>query len=180
MEQQSAIDALIKAQEEQERQEAEARKRFAVFHVRENGEDSYFTSQHFTSFHAAGYRYRLYTRGDLSSQPQNLADAFAGSEAISEDQYRALKEQVPEDHRILALIDFDLDEGTVTACKLGHREMKRYDLHDVSVAAFKAFRGEYRTSREREYLFDAALEDKEIEMGGMEADESEDAPVMQM
>jgi uncharacterized coiled-coil protein SlyX len=83
VEQQSAIDALIKAQEEQERQEAEARKRFAVFHVRENGENSYFTSQHFTSFHAAGYRYRLYARGDLSSQPQNLADAFAGSEAIS-------------------------------------------------------------------------------------------------
>lgn len=81
VEQQSAIDALIKAQEEQERQEAEARKRFAVFHVRENGENSYFTSQHFTSFHAAGYRYRLYARGDLSSQPQNLADAFAGSEA---------------------------------------------------------------------------------------------------
>ena len=180
VEQQTTIDALIKAQEEQERQEAEARKRFAVFHVRENGEDSYFTSQHFTSFHAAGYRYRLYTRGDLSSQPQNLAEAFAGSEAISEDQYRALKEQVPEDHRILALIDFDLDEGTVTACKLGHREMKRYDLHDVSVAAFKAFRGEYRTSREREYLFDAALEDKEIEMGGMKTDESDDAPVMQM
>ena len=99
VEQQSAIDALIKAQEAQERQEAEARKRFAVFHVRENGEDSYFTSQHFTSFHAAGYRYRLYARGDLSSQPQNLAEAFAGSEAISEDQYRALKEQVPEDHR---------------------------------------------------------------------------------
>lgn len=180
VEQQSAIDALIKAQAEQERQEAEARKRFAVFHVRENGEDSYFTSQHFTSFHAAGYRYRLYARDDLSSQPQNLAEAFAGSEAISEDQYRALKEQMPEDHRILALIDFDLDEGTGSACKLGHREMKHYDLHDVSVAAFKAFRGEYRTSREREYLFDAALEDKEIEMGGMETDESDDAPVMQM
>ena len=123
VEQQSAIDALIKAQEEQERQEAEARKRFAVFHVRENGENSYFTSQHFTSFHAAGYRYRLYARGDLSSQPQNLADAFAGSEAISEDQYRVMKEQMPDDHRILALIDFDLDEGTVSACKLGHREM---------------------------------------------------------
>ena len=115
VEQQSAIDALIKAQAEQERQEAEARKRFAVFHVRENGEDSYFTSQHFTSFHAAGYRYRLYARGDLSSQP-----------------------------------------------------------------AFKAFRGEYRTSLQRADLFDAALEDKEIEMGGMETDESEDAPVMQM
>lgn len=180
VERQTAIDALLQARQEQERGETEARKRFAVFHVRENGGDSYFTSQHFTSFLAAGYRYRLYTRSDLSSQPQNLADAFAGSDAISEDQYRALKEQMPEDHRILALIDFDLDEGTVAACKLGHREMKHYDLHDVSVAAFKAFRGEYRTSREREYLFDAALEDKEIEMSGMETDESDDAPVMQM
>lgn len=180
VEQQTAIDVLIQAQEEQERQEAEARKRFAVFHVRENGADSYFTSQQFNSFHAAGYRYRLYERRELSAEPQTFSTAFFGSEEISEEQFRALKEHIPEDHRILALLDFDLDEGIVSACKLGHREMKCYDLHDVSVAAFKAFRSEYRTSRERADLFDAALEDKEIVMSGVDLDESGDAPFMQM
>ncbi len=162
-EQQTAIETQIRHQQEQERMNAEARKRFAVFHVQEDGEDFYFTSQHFTSFHSAGYRYRLFCRGESSSDPQKLAEAFIGADVISAEQYNFMQTQMASDPRILVALDFNVDEGTVTACEQGQNRGRCYSLHDVSVAAYKAFRGEYRTSAQRAEIFADALDGKEID-----------------
>lgn len=168
VEQQTAIEAQIRHQQEQERVDAEARKRFAVYHVREDGENFYFTRQHFTSFHSAGYRYRLFCRGELSSDPQKLAEAFSGSDAISAEQYNLIQAQMSSDPRILAFLDFNLDEGTVTAYAQGQDRERCYSLHDVSVAAYKAFRGEYRTSAQRAEMFADALDGKEIDIAPLQ------------
>lgn len=58
----------------------------------------------------------------------------------------ALQSILAEDGTTLAVLDFNVDEGTVTACEQGQDRGRCYSLHDVSVAAYKAFRGEYRTS----------------------------------
>lgn len=149
----------------------EAARKFSLIHVRENGMDSYFASDIFQSFHAAAYRYRLYSRQELDSTPHALAEAFIGSEKISERQYENLLEQMPADHRIMVALDFDLDEKQVTVCDPMSDEQKAYSLHDVSVAAYKAFRGDYHTSAQRAEMFADALDGKELEI---------DAPEMQM
>ena len=75
-EEQLAIEAEIEQIEAAENAEREARRKFGVFHVHENGSDRYFTSELFDSLLSTAYRYRLYDRGELSSNPKMFAEAF--------------------------------------------------------------------------------------------------------
>lgn len=171
-EQRFAIEAQIAQEREQERIAAEARKRFAVYHVHEHGTDSYFTSQHFKSFNAAGYRYRLYARNELDSMPKSFAEAFMGSDEISKEQFSLMQSAISDDPRILAVMDFDLDEGVVTTAKPELEESRSYNLHDVSVAAYKAYRGDYYSSAKSAEIFADALSGKEIDIAPVQEQES--------
>lgn len=145
----------------------------------ENGSDAYFTSEHFNTFRSAAYRYRLYDRGELSAEPQSLTDAFIGNDAITAADYEYLCDSMPNDIRITAFVDFDLDNETVSVYSERNNTWRSYSLHDVSVAAFKAFRKDCASSDERERTFKIALSGKEIDIDDESMDES-DAPSMQM
>lgn len=184
-EEQLAIEAEIEKIEEAENAEREARRKFGVFHVHENGSDRYFTSELFDSLLSTAYRYRLYDRGELSSNPKMFADAFGEVEHISAAQYEELCDRMPSDHRIRVAADYDLDAGTVTTCQSSDNAWWTYRLRDLSVAAFKAHRSNYRGTDSREKIFDTALIGKEIvppeETEDEVPDEDEDeAPVMRM
>lgn len=178
-EQQTAIEAQIEETEKAEEAAREAKKRFAVYHVNENGSDRYFTSEHFLSFRSAAYRYRLYDRGELSAEPQSLADAFIGSDAITAADYEALCDRMPNDFRITMLVDFDLDNETVGVCDSSDNAWRHYRLHDLSVAAFKAYRGDYYSTEYRERIFDGTLSGKEIDVETELLSETE-PPTMKM
>lgn len=162
-EEQLAIEAEIEEIEEAENAEREARRRFGVFHVHENGSDRYFTSELFDSLLSTAYRYRLYDRGELSSNPKTFAEAFGEVEHISAAQYEELCDRMPNDHRIKVAADYDLDAGTVTTCQSSDNAWWAYRLRDLSVAAFKAHRSNYRGTDSREKIFDQALVGKEID-----------------
>ena len=169
------IEADIKAQDEIEKAEAEARKRFGVFHIRDEGTDSYFKSELFQTFLSAAYRYRLYDRGELSSQPETFHDAFGEKIPITADEFKAYREDINTDPRVLGVFDFNLDEGTASVCQSEDNEWSMYNLHHVSTAAYQAQRSSYRSTDKRTEIFDNYLDGKEIEI----PDDSE-APVMQM
>lgn len=184
-EKQLGIEAEIEQIEAQENAEREARRRFGVFHVRENSSDRYFTSELFDSLLSTAYRYRLYDRGELSSNPKMFADAFGEVEHISAAQYEELCDRMPNDHRIKVAADYDLDAGMVATCQSSDNAWWSYRLKDLSVAAFKAHRSNYRGTDSREKIFDQALAGKEIvppeETEDEAPDEDEDeAPVMRM
>lgn len=160
-EQQTAIEAQIEEKEKAEEAVREAKRQFAVYHVSENGEDRYFTSDHFLSFRSAAYRYRLYDRGELDAEPKCLADAFIGNDTITAADYEALCDRMPNDFRITALIDFNIDNETVSVCDSSDNAWRFYRLHDISVAAFKAYRGDYYSMEYRERIFSDALSGKE-------------------
>lgn len=172
-------EAFIEKQEREEAERMEAQRRFAVFHVCENGSDAYFTSEHFLSFRAAAYRYRLYQRGELDAEPQCLTDAFIGNDAITAADYEALCDRMPNDFRITMLVDFDLENETFSVCDSGDNAWRSYKLHDISVAAFKAFRGDYYSTEQRERIFQSALAGKEIDIEDELPSEAE-TPTMQM
>ena len=109
------IEADIAQEDAKEKAEAEARKRFGVFHIRDEGTDSYFKSELFQTFLSAAYRYRLYDRGELSSQPETFHDAFGEKIPITADEFKAYREDINTDPRVLGVFDFDLDEGTAYA-----------------------------------------------------------------
>ena len=173
------VEAFIKEEEQREAEEREAKRRFAVYHVRENGLDAYFVNENFKTFLSAAYRYRLYSRGELSSQPQSLADAFLGSNETTAEDYELFCNQMPNDLRITAMIDFDLDNETVSVCNSSDNTWRYYRLHDLSVAAFKAYRGEYHPSEYRERIFNDALSGREIDIEAELLAETE-PPIMQM
>ena len=162
-EKQLGIEAEIEQIEAQENAEREARRRFGVFHIHENGSDRYFTSELFDSLLSTAYRYRLYDRGELSTNPKMFADTFGEVEHISAAQYEELCDRMPNDHRIKVAADYDLDAGTVTTCQSSDNAWWSYRLKDLSVAAFKAHRSNYRGTDSREKIFDTALIGKEID-----------------
>ncbi len=173
------VEAFIKEEEQRDTERREAKKRFAVYHVSENGSDVYFTNEHFNSFHVAAYRYRLYNRGELSSEPKHFADAFIENDAIDAAEYEYLCDRMPNDFRITALIDFDLDNNIASVCDSSDNTWRYYRLYDLSVAAFKAYCGEYRLPEDRKQVFDEALSGKEIDVEGELLSET-DAPTMQI
>lgn len=176
-----AIEAEIQKTEAEEQAEAEANRRFGVLHIRENGEDSCFISELFQSLYSTANRYRMYERGELSSEPQNFASAFGEAIPITMLEYLTLCNRTPDDSRIQALIEYDLDTGTVSACESSDNAWWTYRLHDLSVAAFKAHRSDYRISAERQRIFADALEGKEIEPMDEDLDDGQsEGPTMQM
>lgn len=169
------IEADIERQDAEDRAETEARKRFGVFHIRDGGEDSYFKSELFHSFLAVAHRYRLYDRGELSSQPKTFHDAFGETIPIPEEVYNDFREDIKTDSRVLGVYEFDLDDGIASVCQNQDNEWSSFNLGHVSTAAYNAFRSSYRTWENREMIFDSYLSGKEIEI----PDNSE-APAMQM
>ena len=178
-EQRAAVEARIERENAAEQARLEANRRFAVYHIRENGEDCHFTSDYFRTPMQAAYRYRLYDRGELSAKPETLAAAFIETNPIGLKKFNEAREDVNSDKRITALMEFDLDEGRVSICDSGDNAWKTYALHDFSVAAYKAYRTDYRSEDCRREIFCGSLAGKEIDMED-ELPSEADAPTMQM
>lgn len=180
-EQRAAIEARIERENAAEQARLEAKRLFAVFHIRENGEDYHFTSDHFRTPMQAAYRYRLYDRGELSENPETLAAAFIETNPISLKQFNEACTDINSDKRITTLIEFDLDEGNVSICDSSDNAWWTYTLHDFSVAAYKAFRSDYRDKECRREIFNNSLVGKEIDLSDETTNEDEsEAPTMQM
>lgn len=173
-EERNAVEQFIAEQEHEEAERREAERRFAVYHIRENGEDAHFTSEYFRSPMQAAYRYRRYVRNELSDEPKTFADAFMETEPIPIEKFAEICDDMNSDPRVTALIEFDLDNDTVSVCGSSDNAWWTYSLHDFSVAAFKAYRSDFHTDDDRREIFENSLAGKEIDI-----DEGE-APAMQM
>ncbi len=178
-EQRASIEARIEREDVAEQARLEAARCFAVYHIRENGDDCHFTSDYFHTPMQAAYRYRLYERGELSSAPKTFADAFIETNPISLKEFNEACTDINSDKRITALVEFDLDEGNVSICDSSDNAWWTYSLHDFSVAAYKAFRSDYREEECRREIFNNSLAGKEIDLSE-EADDESKVPTMQM
>ena len=177
-EQRASIEARIEREDAAEQARLEASRRFAVYHIRENGDDCHFTSDHFRSPMQAAYRYRLYERGELSAVPETFADAFIETNPVNLEYFNEVCSDIHSDNRISALLEFDLDKGRVSVYDGMDNEWQTYSLRDFSVAAYKAFRSDYRSEECRREIFNNSLAGKEVELS--EADDETEAPAMQM
>ena len=174
LEERREIAKEIEKIEANELAQSEARRRFGVFHVRENGEDSYYLSNMFDKEVRAAYRYRVYSRGELSMPRESLDKAMGEVEYVSKEHYDFLSASRANDPRATAVMDFDLDDGTVAFLDRNDK-WSAYKLTDVSVAAYKAYRSNHLSPDERTEIFEAALEGKEIDI-----DDGEQSPALKM
>ena len=121
----------------------------------------------------------------MSSVPASFAEGLGNVEYISEAEYEELCDRMPNDHRIMLLADFDLDEGIASACQSSDNAWWTYSLKDLSTAAFRAFRGYNKSAQERADIFENSLVGKELNVSDESSDETEEsdedeAPVMHM
>ena len=149
-EQRASIEARIEREDAAEQAWLEEARRFAVYHIRENGEDRHFTS----------------------------ADAFIETNPVSLEYFGKVCADIHADDRVTALLEFDLDEGRVSVCNGTDNEWQTYSLHDFSVAAYKAFRSDYRSEECRREIFNSSLAGKEVDLS--ETDDESEALMMQM
>ena len=161
-EQRASIEARIEREDTAEQARLEAARRFAVYHIREKGDDYHFTSDHFRSPMQAAYRYRLYERGELSADPKTFTDAFIETNPVNLEYFNEVCSDIHSDNRISALLEFDLDEGRVSVYDGMDNEWQTYSLRDFSVAAYKAFRSDYRSEEGRREIFNSSLAGKEL------------------
>lgn len=162
-EQRASIEARIEREDTAEQARLEAARRFAVYHIRENGDDCHFTSDIFRSPMQAAYRYRLYERGELSADPKTFADAFVETNPVNLEYFGKVCADIHADDRVTALLEFDLDEGRVSVCDGMDNEWQTYSLRDFSVAAYKAFSSDYRSEEGRREIFNNTLVGKELD-----------------
>lgn len=182
-EQRAEIEAQITEEEVTEQDRMEAARRFAVYHIREKGEDYHFTSDYVQTAMQAAYRYRLYVRKELSDRYNTFADAFVETQPISLEKFGDVCMDMNSDKRVTALMEFDLDNGCVSICDSSDNAWWCYSLHDFSVAAFKAFRSEYRAMDCRREIFNNSLAGKEIFPPSETEDEvptEDETPTMQI
>ena len=172
-EQRASIEATIEREDAAEQARLEAARRFAVYHIRENGDDCHFTSDYFRTPLQAAYRYRLYECGELSSNPETFADAFIETNPVNLEYFGKVCADIHADDRVTALLEFDLDEGRVSVCDSTDNEWQTYSLHDFSVAAYKAFRSDYRSEECRREIFNNSLAGKEMDLSEETDDETE-------
>ena len=172
-EQRASIEARIERENAAEQARLEAARRFAVYHIRENGDDCHFTSDYFLSPMQAAYRYRLYERGELSADPKTFADAFIETNLVSLEYFGKVCADIHADDRVTALLEFDLDEGWVSVHNSTDDDWQVYSLHDFSVAAYKAFRSDYRNEECRREIFNNSLAGKEMDLSEETDDETE-------
>lgn len=130
----------------------------------------------------AAYRYRLYDRNELTANPQTLAAAFIETNPISLKKFNEACTDINTDKRITALVEFDLDEGCVSVCDNSDNAWQTFTLYDFSVAAYKAYRSDYRSEDCRREIFNNSLAGKEIDLDKTEnevsdEDDSEDENV---
>ena len=177
-EQRASIEATIEREDAAEQARLEAARRFAVYHIRENGDDCHFTSDYFHTPMQAAYRYRLYERSELSADPKTFTDAFIETNPVSLEYFVKVCADIHSDNRVTALLEFDLDEGRVSVYDSTDNEGQTYSLRDFSVAAYKAFRSDYRGEECRREIFNNSLAGKEMDLS--ETDEETEAPAMQM
>ena len=150
--------------EEIEKAQADARRRFGVFHVRESGADSYYLSNMFDKEVRAAYRFRVYSRCELSMMPESFAKSMGEIESITKEHYDFLSASRANDPRATAIMDFDIDEGTLAYLNADDT-WSTYKLTDVSVAAYKAYRSNNQSPDERAEIFANALAGKELDIG---------------
>lgn len=172
-EQRASIEARIEREDAAEQARLEAARRFAVYHIRENGDDCHFTSDYFLSPMQAAYRYRLYARGELSADPKTFTDAFIETNPVSLEYFGEVCADIHADDRVTALFEFDLDEGRVSVYDGTDNEWQTYSLRDFSVAAYKAFRSDYRNEECRREIFNNSLAGKEMDLSEETDDETE-------
>ena len=168
----------------QEAAQAEAARCFAVFHVRERGEEEWFLVEDRLEFLAAATHLRNYIQRSSGQPEQHFSGWFARRVSLTPEAFETyVMEPLENTGRVAGAFDIDLDQGVCSGLSIldGWRA---YSIKDICAAAFQAGRKQDLSPSARLTRFLDRLEGREITpppgpFPGVELEEGEDIPISQ-
>lgn len=168
-----SIEERIRQEEAQRAAEHEASRRFSLVHLHDGESDYYLLSERHTEFLHAARLYRAVTKdihsllGKGGQSPlstlERMRIAFMDHEPLSQEDFEKLVESAPNDRRITAMVKFDFEDWTISACESSDNHWWTYSLKDVNNASFYADRRIGVSNQVRREIFENRLEGKEID-----------------
>lgn len=156
------ISSEIWQEREQAKIEAEAARRFAVLHVTEDGNSTYFVAEENLEMLQVAARLRNYTRKSPESRPEHFVGMFSRGEKISREQFQAyVNERLENTGRVTGAFDIDLDRGHFDALHLMDG-WQCFRTQDVSTAVYFAMKKSAASQDERWRVFLDRLDGKQL------------------
>lgn len=157
------ISQEIQEEDLRQQQEIEAAKKFSAFHVREHGQEEYFQLERPWDVLNAASILREYLRKDKRDSFSDFCGIRQRITAGEFDRLVGAHMENPKKVTGAFALDFDKKEFSTVDSADGWRS---YFMQDVSVAAYRAFRAEGLSDRQRMARFLERLADREIGSAG--------------
>lgn len=144
--------------------EQEASRRFAIFHIKEHGEEFRFLTNHNIEFLDAGRLLRNYVRSmqDRPDQSKGFAYWFRERVDLTAAEFDAyVDERLMNSGRVTGAFDINLDQGTFSAVHIDNG-WQTFTAKDVCSAAYFAFRKQGLADNDRWRIFLDRLDGKEL------------------
>ena len=156
------ISSEIWQEREQAKMEAEAARRFAVLHVTEDGNSTYFVAEENLDMLHVAARLRSYTRKPPENSPVRFTGMFSKGEKISREQFDAyVQERLYTPGRVTGAFNIDLDKGRFNTLHIIDG-WQSFRLKDVSSAAYFADKSGHVNKEVRWNIFLSRLEGKQL------------------
>lgn len=157
------ISREIQEEDLRQQQEIEAAKKFSAFHVREHGQEEYFQLERPWNVLNAASILREYLRKDKQDSFSDFCGIRQQITAGEFDRLAGAHMENPKKVTGAFTLDFDKKEFPTVDAADG---WWTYFMQDVSAAAYRAFRAEGLSERQRMARFTERLADCEIESAG--------------
>lgn len=134
------ISEAIWREEQESKQAQEAARRFAVFHVTEDSNSTYFMADENLDMLQTAVRLRSYLRKPTENTPEHFTGMFSRGKKISLEQFDSyVAERLDNTGRVTGAFDIDLDNGTFDSLHIMNG-WQRFRIQDVSTAAYFSMR----------------------------------------
>ena len=150
------------AEQQAEKEAREAARRFAVFHVTENGSSDYILAEENLELLPTARRLRSYIRKPPNEAPHRFIETLLRSQRISPEEFDSyVSERLDNAGRVVGAYDIDLDSGDMEAVSIMDG-WKRFRIRDVSTAAYFAMKKGNAAPDERWRIFLDRLEERTL------------------
>ena len=150
------------AERQAEKEAREAARRFAVFHVTENGSSDYILAEEKLELLPTARRLRSYIRKPPDEAPHRFVETLLRTQRISQEEFNPyVSERLDNTGRVVGAYHIDLDSGDMGAVSIMDG-WKRFRIRDVSTAAYFAMKKGNASSDERWRIFLDRLEERTL------------------
>lgn len=156
------VSELIRQEQQRSREADEAGRRFAVFHITEQGDSVYFMTEERLEMLYAALKLRNYLRRPEHCPPTSFAERFSRCETISPEQFKEyVYERLDNTGRVVGAFDIDLDKGIFSALNIMDG-WQSFRIQDISTAVYFAMKKNFAPTEKRWEIFLDRLDGKQL------------------